>query len=706
MVRFREGGEAGGDFLLGFLAPASFPTSTPSVLLERSTFLPPAVPHPLKSCAWLLCLTVWLPPLDAQTPTAPSPPPGIELPATDRDGLRLGVSELLDAVRAFARDPRTSAESTSRIPDVEIFPVAVSRTLDLNSFYDVKQVASARALLEEGRTRLNFLKEGKAPWTTAKGAVVRGFRSRIDGSVQPYGIWVAEDAPAKGARLDVWLHGRGDKLSEVAFLSERLKGRSEFTPPGTLVLHPYGRFCNAYKFAGETDVLEAVEDGLKQYHADKNRVALRGFSMGGAGAWHLGAHLTSRWCVIAPGAGFAETAQYAKVFAEGKPVPPWWEQVLWRLYDAPGYVANLANRPVFAYSGEDDPQKKASDLMVQEAAREGITIPHLIGPKTGHKYHPETKVALAAKVDEAALAGSAQAPAQVSLTTFTLRYNRMDWVEITALQQHWEQASVRAKYRGSGAIELQTKGVNGLALTPPVEWAAREGWTLQCDGVSLGPVPAGTPVLLEKATEGRWTIARTRPEGLRKTHALQGPVDDAFMDSFLFVRPTGKALHPAADAWARAELERAVAQWKKVFRGDARVVDDVALTPEMMVASHVVLWGDPGSNKVLARMLSADGKGAHALPLRWDSRELQLGGRTYPAAGHAPVLIYPNPFAPKRYVVLNSSFTFRQGSDTTNALQTPKLPDWAVVDLATPPDHLLPGAVPDAGFFDEFWKQR
>jgi hypothetical protein len=102
-------------------------------------------------------------------------------------------------------------------------------------------------------------------------------------------------------------------------------------------------------------------------------------------------------------------------------------------------------------------------------------------------------------------------------------------------------------------------------------------------------------------------------------------------------------------------------------------------------------------------LLSASG-GAHKLPLQWDGRDLKLGRGTYPAASHAAILIYPNPRAPKRYIVLNSSFTFRQGSDTTNALQTPKLPDWAVVDLSTPPDHLLPGAIPDAGFFNEFWQ--
>mgnify|MGYP003424527640 CR=1 FL=1 len=74
------------------------------------------------------------------------------------------------------------------------------------------------------------------------------------------------------------------------------------------------------------------------------------------------------------------------------------------------------------------------------------------------------------------------------------------------------------------------------------------------------------------------------------------------------------------------------------------------------------------------------------------------------AADHAPIFIYPNPANPQRYVVLNSGFTFRMGAKTSNSLQTPKLPDWALIDLRTPPTDKWPGQVVDAGFFDERWQ--
>ena len=54
-----------------------------------------------------------------------------------------------------------------------------------------------------------------------------------------------------------------------------------YTPRDTIVLHPYGRYSNAFKFAGEIDVLEALEHVQANYQIDDERISVRGFSMGG-----------------------------------------------------------------------------------------------------------------------------------------------------------------------------------------------------------------------------------------------------------------------------------------------------------------------------------------------------------------------------------------------------------------------------------------
>jgi hypothetical protein len=141
-------------------------------------------------------------------------------------------------------------------------------------------------------------------------------------------------------------------------------------------------------------------------------------------------------------------------------------------------------------------------------------------------------------------------------------------------------------------------------------------------------------------------------------------------------------------------------------------VDDSALTDAQIKDSNLILWGDPSSNAVLKKI-------ADKLPVKWtkDGLELPLtsknevsgilrfGGKKYDAATHVPILIFPNPLNPRRYVVLNSGFTFsRACASGTNSLQTPKLPDWAIVDTTVLPDDKFPGKIVDAGFFDEQWR--
>jgi hypothetical protein len=82
---------------------------------------------------------------------------------------------------------------------------------------------------------------------------------------------------------------------------------------------------------------------------------------------------------------------------------------------------------------------------------------------------------------------------------------------------------------------------------------------------------------------------------------------------------------------------------------------------------------------------------------------VRLGSKTFGAGHHVPVLIYPNPLNPKRYIVLNSGFTFREYDYLNNARQVPKLPDFAVLDVDVPVTARAAGGIVAAGFFTEEW---
>jgi hypothetical protein len=263
-------------------------------------------------------------------------------------------------------------------------------------------------------------------------------------------------------------------------------------------------------------------------------------------------------------------------------------------------------------------------------------------------------------------------------------------------------------------IVVQTQNVSAFTLSMPPGLCpldnARKPRVL---ALVRGSKPAPTnqllieaaPVLSDRSwtahfrkVDGKWQAVETADDGtLAKRHGLQGPIDDAFMDSFLMVRPTGMAINEKVGSWVETEMAHAVDHWRKQFRGEARVRPDSAITEADIKEHNLVLWGDPSSNKVLAKI-------ADRLPVRWDARGIVVGSKSYDAGYHVPVLIYPNPLNPKRYVVLNSGFTFREYDYLNNARQVPKLPDYAVVDINQPVTSRAPGGIVTAGFFDENWQ--
>ncbi len=621
------------------------------------------------------------------------------------------------------------ATKTALLSDVMIFERAVRCALDYNEFFDVKEFDKADALLEEGAKRADQLIAGKPEWLTQKGLVVRGYISRIDQTVQPYGLVIPPTYAIDHSvptRCDIWFHGRGEKLSEVNFLWDRMKNPGEFTPDHTIMLHPYGRYCNAFKFAGEVDVLEALEDVQKRYRIDEDRISVRGFSMGGAACWQFATHYADRWFAANPGAGFSETPQFLKVFQKEELKPTAWEQTLWNLYDCDKWAMNLTHCPTIAYSGENDSQKQAADVMEKALAEHGIRLRHVIGKGMGHKYDAESKRTVEVTLHQLANAkcGKVQLGERIDFETYSLKYPHAGWITVNSLRQHWERAALRACIgdpvsSDGSVIIVELSNITEFTIQVPAGTLSTMskphvyvGALQQGVSMSASNIVESLPIVFDSMSDGSfeatfrlidakhdWVQVAAGSNSVGKRHNLQGPIDDAFMDSFVFVRPTGTAANEAVGKWADAELTRAIEHWRRHFRGDARVVNDVDVTDELIQSANLILWGDPKSNSVMAKI-------ADKLPIQWTAEKITVGEKSYDSANHTPILIHPNPLNLNRYVVLNSSFTFREYAYLNNARQVPMLPDWAVIDLNTLPNNVWPGKVVAADFFDEQWQLK
>jgi poly(3-hydroxybutyrate) depolymerase len=620
----------------------------------------------------------------------------------ERAELRRAADAFADSLEALDSgvDPDLHA-------DVRVFGKAVHWLLREDEFYTNDYVAMARESLAAGAARREALASGKAPWRTAKGGSIQAYRSGVDGSLQPFALYIPDSYDGGAAsRLDVILHGRDGTLNEVKFVRAH-EGKPYPEGETGLILHVFGRGNNAYRWAGEADVFEAIAAVSRRYRVDPRRVVLRGFSMGGAGAWHLGLHHPREWCAVEAGAGFTESRRYARL----RDLPDYQERTL-HIYDAADYALNAFDVPVAGYGGEEDPQLQASTnvldalkglgfMMTEDGLvtrGEGLDFLRVVGAKMGHRVDPASASILKEFRDRHAERGQPERRDAIRFATYTLAYDRAPWLSVQGLTRHYERAEIDAEVRGDVVHVDRSDNVTILA----VDRDAGETIAFGDQEFPLRPAVGGLlpEVYFRKSDDGWLPLDYDESRALQlnvrrqKRPGLQGPIDHAFAGPFLCVRGTGQAWNPNVQAWADARLERFAGEWRTFLRGELRIKNDVDVTDEDVERYHLILFGDPGSNRWIERVLPE-------LPIRWSRTELAVGdGPASPAADHAPALIAANPLSPLRYVVLNSGHTFGpEDFRGTNALLYPRLGDWAVLRVLNEGEE-----VQASGFFDEQWR--
>lgn len=622
-------------------------------------------------------------------------------PLTEQD--RQGLTDSLQSLEKTLASVR--GIDNKSFADVAIFAKGLAWALQYDQEYSAADLALLKKAIIRGTERATSLAEKKSPWLARRGKVALGYKSRVDGSVQPYGLIVPKNYdPTKPIRLDVVLHGstRPVVMSELRFMARFDEGDGEnASPPDAqfIELHPLGRVENCYRWAGESDVFEAISDVRDRYNIDPNRIVLRGMSMGASGTWHLGLKHPDFFVALGPYCGYVDTHKFSETpldnFVKIGPLPEHQELGL-HMLDSVDYAANAGVVPAIACMGEKDVFFQAHVIMGEAMKKEGLTMVNLISPGTGHTIDPVTHAEQMKRIKEYADKGLNHQPSEIRFVTWTLKYSRCHWLQVLRLEQHYARAEISARIKDD-AIEVDEP-------TNITSFSIATG--LRKPKVRIGGAEFKVPDILRVKVGGAMTFFRTKTgwrygemKYIGKRAGLQGPIDDAFTEPFICVRGTGKPWNAAVNSYAEASLKRFAEEWHHYFRGELPIKDDTAVTEEDLTHKNLILFGDPGSNLWIAKALPD-------LPLKWSPEKLTLGGLEYSSAEHVPAFIAPNPLkgGEGHYIVLNSGHTFREAElNKLNYLLFPRWGDWAVLQIDPKRDAAAPAKekVLRAGYFDE-----
>ena len=581
-----------------------------------------------------------------------------------------------DARRKFIMGPEFEEwGNAAHAVDVNALP------LKLNTQVGVADVEYILRVLAEAEGWIEALAAGRDPFRARKGLFEKAFYSKVDGSLQPYTIFVPKDYDGGAAwPLLLLLHGSGGDQWELTQAAANLDGRSVFhgaleekvQEPTFLICAPLARGPSGYEQIAEVDVMQTLDEVERDYHVDPDRVYAMGWSMGGAGSFLMATRFPDRFAALMPVAGSMDT----ELIANARHVPCWNFHELGDREVSPGFT-NVAES-VYHSLG----------LPYHAGIREAAFVwspwsDHWVGYRMSGSLNEIEGILGTYRRN--------RFPKEVTLISTELRHSRAYWVRIDSFERYSEPARLQARLNGN-TIGISSTNVRALTLFLSSNLLDMSSSVRVVQNGQL--VYAGKP-------EAEVRVGSPVTSGLHKEHGLSGPLSDIFYEPFLVVYGTQGDDKQEIDA-ARKEAEATRTKGLRGVRFYAvPLKSDREVTAADIEKFHLLLVGTPTSNLILSRI-------QNQLPIRVEGGALVAGDRRFVGEDIGYRLIYPNPLNPRKYVVVCAAVTYKG----LEGLATIPSPNFGWNARVTEPDavvtdHRANGLYPRyvaALMFDNHWQ--
>lgn len=435
------------------------------------------------------------------------------------------------------------------------------------------------------------------------------FISRIDGSVQYYGVNPANPLPGDDAPKALFLSTHGASVEGIGMArAYSPKSWGHIVSPTNR--RPYGFDWEDW---GRWDALEVLELAQQRYAIDPAQIYLTGHSMGGHGAWSLGVLFPDRWAAIAPSAGWVSFWSYRQGNRQG--LQNLLTEKLSRsnnASDTKSLAKNYLHHGVYILHGADDDNVPAREA--REMNEFLKTFHHDFyyheQPQAGHWWDASDDAGTDC-VDWLPMFdffARHRRPAndtirQVDFITVSPGVSaRCNWATVDAQFECFQPSTISIRYdpglrRFAGTTENVQRLAFDVAHIPeggPLK-VQLDNWTIE--GIAY---PRETKQLWLEREAGVWSVI-TKPSPALKGAHRYGPFKDAFRNRMLFVYGTKGT--PEENAWAfqRARYD-AETFWYR-GNGSIDVIPDTAFDPAREPDRNVILYGNATTNAAWAALL-------------------------------------------------------------------------------------------------------
>jgi len=243
----------------------------------------------------------------------------------------------------------------------------------LASLYAYETAAKEYLLLFRLEEALKQAEAGRDVFAERTGFFRRAFLSKVDGTLQPYGIRVPAGYDPKAGKkypLVVYLHGSASDETNLA-------GADYLGGGEAIEIAPRGRGpSNGWtRDHAQEDIEEAIAAAIASYPIDETRIVLAGFSMGGYGVYRTFYEHPGRYRALAV---FSGHPNLGTEYFPGEGHPNFLDEK---------NLAKFAGKPMFIFHGRQDRNCPfaVTEQVVAKLAKAGARIELVAEDGAGHQ---------------------------------------------------------------------------------------------------------------------------------------------------------------------------------------------------------------------------------------------------------------------------------------------------------------------------------
>lgn len=471
---------------------------------------------------------------------------------------------------------------------------------------------------------VSVLRTGQPYTASRRGWFETAFFSPVDGSAQPFSLFVPYDYdkhPDRKYPLEVWLHGHGGTHDgEAGFAPGKDR---DITDRMMLNVLARGRAAG-YRPITADEVIREIADTQSRYRVDADAVHLYGASMGGFGAFVVAATYPDVFATASPYCGGGE----------GEP------------------LEQMCNLPTFIHHGLDDDIVPVFCSIVSALRMQELRCPvqFFTYPGVGHNVVPAgRKVGTWETLKD--IRRDLQ-PQTVVLTGDLPPLKKAYWLSIPRYADVHKDAYARATFVSRNLLSLDVDNVAWLKIALPCKWIDATRPLRIVDNVGLQwtqIVPGDAGAIYIDLTGKALRATAQPPVDLDDSTVYTGGGPRWMFSSGRAIRivygTAGSAEQTETQAKVAAELRRQT-PFVSLETGGLPVLKDTEVDDVTLKTCDLLLLGTPKDNAVLGRM-------AGQLPVKYVDGQIRVEANTamsWPEGEVAFSLYYCNPLAPDRRI--------------------------------------------------------